>query len=863
LERPQILQSLQNSFSTKAQEIERGIHMPDPATVFQSSGLNVPYQYTPVVTHLNPPIQLPETGQLWAEVGKTALSAGQQLQQSALNPAVREQMKYGVDQYRRGQEAIAFNRQLGPLGNIFVQTGPEGTTIVPGANISDPTLAAMYQAALKLVPQPGKGDKVKAPDVNNPVQPVQPAPAQQQTPAQEPTPKPPTTQEMGKGQTSAATTSGLAASTDNDFLIGQMMQERQAAGLGGSEAAQQGTPAGMTFLNPATGNVQPLQTPSVFAPQAAAPPPPAPTQAQAPGSAISQITQQPGVALANWQNQNVHPVIAPKAVLDAVKTNVSTAAQDATYLPSGGVNGEPAWAIHMKGGGQTTISASQLATSPWGRALMATHNASEVMEAQANQPGQPQPGQAQTNQPGNMLLQAPPGQAGQPPAAPGAPGMAAVPPQPPGPPVPAAAPGMTDIYGNPLSAYTNVASAGGLTPDQLMAQTAPAAQPAQPAVQPGQPIHPAPSNSTLPQADQDAIQAQANRMGAPPAGKYEGDRRIEGTTGPYTYYRDDDPTSPSVGRAYTTLPGPAGQYYDQQRWYLGTREYTPYELPESAARQQMWDKWGVTGFLTRAEIDHMKPKAMEPWLQRAWQNENYQRSSPVEGLNNTLTASEQYHNSLTKIRDIIQTLGEHGYQNLSSRDKLGAQIKNAAVSLGIGPLVPGMDENAAAAIRDLDEEVGRAHDLLKAHPELSITPGEAEGINLPPIKLPLSTEIPEPSIPSSDVISDSAWSGRSVGTRLKNLNGLLAQGDDRYKDLIHQSQTQWMRIDPRHDANLLKIDQGIDLKDDTNHYRDHTYPSEFPTISPEEYTVFAKTHPPGTPFMTKGPNPQKLVTPPR
>jgi hypothetical protein len=837
--------------------------------VLQASGYT-PSEYHPIG------IEIPTgAGALWAGVGQTALAGaqqfGNQLQNSRLNPAFAAQQDYQKAQFQQGQDQIAYMKSLGPMGHMFVQTTPQGASMTAPASISDPTMAARFMEAAGVGPKVGAGGgngNGGPPTVNNPA-------AGNQSPyggleekstgaQQQQQPKgPPTAQEMGRGQASADTGDSRSASTDNDFLLQRMMQERQAVGLGGSDAAQQGTPASMTFTNPATGNVEPLQTPSVFASRGGAQAPAAPTgpppQAQTPAAA----TQTDQAAMAKWQAQNAHPVMTSQEALGWMK-NQTTLAQDATYLPMGGPNGSPAYAFHMKGGGMNIVPISQMIQKGAGP-LVAAQNTSAVISQtdQAQGGAAPMPSGTGAGAPqGTPAPSMPPG----PPPAPGLAGMpsgtGAGAPQPvsatPGPP-PAPGPQapITDVNGNPLGAYTNVASRGGLTPDQLTAQTAPGGQPAQPAPQPGQPLNPAPSNTTVAPAEQAAIQAQANHI-PKPTGAYQGDPIVPGTTGPYTYYRDDKPNSTSWGRIYTTLPGGAGHYFDQQRWYLGTDKYEPYELPESAARQQMWDKWGSKGFLTRDQINGMGAKEMEPWLQRAWQNDAYQRSSPTEGLNSSLTTSEQYHNSIKRIGDIIQTLGANGYPNLSARDLLMAKAKNAAVSLGAGPTVPGMDEYAASAIRDLDEELGHAHDLLKAHPELGITPGKTEGTNLPAIKPAWGVEIPEPNIPGSDALYDAAYSGRPMNLRLKTLNGLQTQGDARYKDLVNQAQTQWMRIDPRHDANVLKISQGQDIEG--NDYQGHTYPSEFPTVKPEDYGAWAKAHPGGT-FMTPGPNPKKLTAP--
>jgi hypothetical protein len=820
--------------------------------------MGIGYQSSFEPLRLNPPIQLQSSGPLWTEVGRTALQASDRLSNL---PEVYAKSKYDVAQYKAAEDQLAYMKSIG-WGRVLTQTGPGGATMIAPGQIADPTTAARITQAMGLTPQVGGGGSGPPPAVNNPAtQPQNQGPeligGQQPAPAPKTAPAPPTTKEMG------------SASTDNDFLIRRMIEERQAAGLDGSEAAQAGTPPGLTFTNPATGNVQPLQqtAPSMFAGRAATPPaaaPSGPAQAQppaqpstpgtVPGSLSDQYAQQ---QLANWQGQNQGGAASARAALEWAQTNRDTDINRAVYMDHGGPGGQPAFAFYGKKGGSNIVPLQQMVQSGFAPEVVA-QNISPVLSQSQRVTSMPSGNGAGATQ-GSPAAQPTPMPSGT-----GA-GTPQGPPAAPGP--PAQYPTIASDQGGPQGApgtsynpvpYQQAVAQATANPQNLTAQAASAGQPATVQPAPGQPVSPPPSNDTVPQADQAAIQAKASQMPAPSSGEYQGDRVVPGTTGPYTYYVDDNPKSPWRGRVYTALPGPEGHYFDQQKWYLGTTGYQPYELSDSAARQQMWDKWGTKGYLSRDQIATMPEKDMEPWLQRAWKNETFQRSSPTEGLNSSLTTSEQYHNSLKRISDIIQTLGENGYPNLSARDLLMAKAKNAAVSLGAGPTVPGMDEYAAAAIRDLDEELGHAHDLVKAHPELGITPGKTEGTNLPSIKPAFGVEIPEPNIPGSDPLYDAAYSGRPMNIRLKTLNGLQKQGDARYEDLVNQAQTQWMRIDPRHDANVLKINQGRDI--DGNDYQGHTYPSEFPTVKPEGYAAWAKAHP-GETFMTPGPNPKKLVAP--
>jgi len=860
-----------------------------PATI-QATGYS-PSEYRPV--SINVPTG---AGQLWAGVGKTALDAASQfnqtaqmMQQSPLNPAVHAQMDYNVAQYDAAQQHIKDVQAMGPLGQVVQKTGPQGLETVPIASIQDPTLAARLTAQMGLTPKPGGGGSGPPPTVNNPAvqQPASPqdqgqsdlqqhpenyflnpatgsyerradappiqAQPQQVTPQQK---GPPTPSQMVKPQASAAP--AAPASMSDIGLVPSQGGSTAASTAGGPGQLNTGQPQDPDIVaTPAqqpSGSIWNPMRPAPAAPPApgAPPTPPAqPAQGQSPAAA----TQADQAAMQQWQQQNAHPVMSSQDALSWMKQQ-STLAQDATYLPMGGPGGAPAFAFHMKGGGINTVPVSQMVSRGAGP-LVAAQNTSQVISAtdQQQQGGdQGQPPVAQT--PPNI---SPPPPANLPPPAPAGPSQngQVYNPLPPSP-GPNAPPAPGDY--NPAP-YRNAVAQATANPQNLMAQTAPAGQPAQTGPAPGTPINPPPSNATVSQEDQNTIQASADKMGE--QRKYTGDRPVPGNTGPYTYYRDDDPNSPSRGRVYTTLPGPAGQYFNQQRWYLGSTGYQPYELPDSAARQQMWDKWGTKGYLTRDDIATMTPQQMEPWLQRAWQNDTFQRSSPTDGLNKTLDTSEQLHNSLQKISDIQQALAANGITNLNSTDLMRAKVENAKVAISskkpwmqedqlqrtgnvagaaLG-LFSNMDENSAAAIRTLDEETNKAQQLLKDHPELLMPLGQAEGQETPNIHLADWVRLGLPNIPASNVLSDSAFSGQDLQTRLRNLKGLQTLGDNRYKSLVDQAQTQWMRIDPKHDANLLKLGQNRDLVDDSNDYRSHVF-----KVTPDQYPEYAKAHP-GTLFM--------------
>src|SRR6266481_3087241 len=87
--------------------------MADPATQFNRPGLSYT-GYTPVKTELASPMQLPGTGELWAQAGKNAMAGAAQvfdtLMKSPLNPQVKKQMELGVKTAQQGIDTIDWAR---------------------------------------------------------------------------------------------------------------------------------------------------------------------------------------------------------------------------------------------------------------------------------------------------------------------------------------------------------------------------------------------------------------------------------------------------------------------------------------------------------------------------------------------------------------------------------------------------------------------------------------------------------------------------------------------------------------------------------------------------------------------------------
>jgi hypothetical protein len=807
--------------------------MAAPETQFQQAGISAS-GYSPTVTQLAPPIRLEGSGALWAQVGKTAMDAasqaGEMLQKSPLNPAVRAAINYNVDQYKRAQEVIQKQRDMGPYGYITSQVGPGGLSTVSPAQITDPTLAQGYLSALQKgyippvttkdggppgPPAPGTGgDQDK-----KPAQPVQqptnqgpeliggtPPPAPAAPPPQN---GPPAPGDMGKptasadiwaapGQPPAAPSFQGPDQAQTAAAVQDALRRNQFA------SNQPGVPAGYQ--------------------------PPSGPDAQAQEAQRQQQLQQ-------WQAQNAHPVASASDALKWAK-QFHTGYTDATYLPHGGPAGEPAFNFTGKNGASNIVPISQMVRNGFGPTV-ASSNTSSVLNVadQITKAGQ---GPQGPGLPFGPVSPAQP-QPGQPPPAPGPPGQ---PPQQPGQPV-------TDVQGNPLSAYTNVPSRGGLSPGQLSADTSGAGQPAQPS-----PAQQPPAIPNLSDADQKAIQDKANAMPEPEEGK--GDTPISYPGSPILFYRDNSPQGRGPDgkrRVYSLLPSDPGQYYNPMRWYLGTKEYRAVELPESEMRRNM-DYWVKAGYKSPAEVENMSAEQMKPWLRNAWEQQNFSRSPTEGGINMTLDKIEDLHNTVNRIQDIERTLGENGKPALNEMDRSLAEAKAWAERTGShAPLyqqsppqfvgtsfaapiswLSGLDNTTSKTILDLQQQVGHVRDLLASNPELNLTPGKTQGLGIPAIG-----PVPIPDVVPTDVLD--MFTGRNYKENISRLNGYQNQITKRYGDLVGGTHEQRQHIDPRHQENVDALNAHGDLPDVNNQYRNRLF-----TVSEDDYPEFAAHHP-NTPFI--------------
>ena len=642
------------------------------------------------------------------------------------------------------------------------------------------------------------------------------------------------------------------------------------------------------------------------------------TPGTVPGSLSDQFAQQ---QTQQWQNQNATQPLTADDAMKYMKTK-TTLVQDATFLPHGGPNGAPAYAFHMKGGGVNTVPVSQMAQDGAGPTIAAQNtsmvlSASDRLKQQqqnalaappdqtqqappqappqtppnisppppANLPQQPSisppppanlptPPNISPPPPANLPQQpniSPPPPANLPPPAPTGP-LPGQPPTPmpsgtglaapqgtPAPSTPPPAPGtpaallaaarrpITDVVsGVPLSAYTATPSQGGPPVSQLSAQETGAGQPAQRDMW-----------DVVPAAQQKEITSAAKAMGDT-SGPYAGDRRVEGNTGPYNYYINDDPKSNSRGRVYTVEPpGPTDGYYNERRWYLGDREYRTIALPNADMKQHLKDYWSTqAGVLTPQEVDEIAakgPEAMKPWLQRAYYNDKYANHAPTDAYSGDLDAAENIHKSYNRIGNMLQALDNHGYSHLSTKDRLNSLGGNVAQTAGLSSDAGGMNSRDAQIIRALDQEVAYAEAQAKAHPDLQLRTAESQGLDLQKATFPIAgSPVTLPNVAGSSPLQDIAFSGEPLQVRLDRLKSMQGMLNERYKDLIHQGSTQMMKVDPKHDANVIRISQGQNIEDKWDQYSGHSYPGDPPTVKGTDIAEFNRTHPAGTPFLPYG-----------
>lgn len=525
----------------------------DPATQFQQAGLSIPYQFQPTVTQLGGSHLFGGAGEILAGAGKTALAGAAQLfqtlKESPLNPLVKAKMDAGIKAAQQGMDITDWANQQGQAGKMLFGVTPEGTAaMTSGAAASQ--LNPMVGTSL-LANEPGK------PQVNQPHRGNDPS----ETPVTPPVPAP----------------------------------------------APAPGPTG-TFVNPATGNVEPLQT----TPPGAQPTPQAQPQPNQPpkypqdllrptASMFGRPGGQPPAApdfsgqlaqfnvpsrggttaglsastepaadqkaqqdLANWQNTTqTEPLTAD----DAMKwiRRQTTKAKHATYMPHGGPNNSPAFAFDMDGGGSNIIPVTQMVQNGAGPSV-AAQNTSVVLSQSDKIKQQQQAAQA--------AVQGAPPQQVAPTIASDQGGLQGAPPL-----APTIASDQGGVQGAPPApstaydptAYRQAIAQATADRRNLTAQTGPATPPAQPAAQ------------TPPPAISDA-DFHANVKPLPsdqvPKGEEATDPFVKNFGG-FDWYQDRHD-----GRLYATMKSPTSTL-NQQRFYWGSKGWEDMPMENSQLRQEL------------------------------------------------------------------------------------------------------------------------------------------------------------------------------------------------------------------------------------------------------------------------------------
>jgi hypothetical protein len=783
-----------------------------------------------------------EAGALWAGVGKTAMEAANQLMSSPINPLVREQMKEGVQRAQLGEAAMkhaAANKNW--LYGTVAET-PQGATMV--APITQP----VTQQAAQNIDTTGDGSDNKTVTKPNPTitrtgkntgvdengQPYYEAkPGSNQwtsgTPPQPP-PKDPSAGMAQGGLVRGYDAGGTVSSESKSDAapLNQMALERQAAGLGTR-----------MFLNPSTGNYEPTQAQepppqvnppqqggSIWSPARRPTPlaPPAPDN-QAPQQAQAAPPPPEASALAHWQDQNVHPVIAPKAVLDAFRTNVSTAAQDATYLSGGGIKGEPAWVINLKGGGSTTISASQLAATPWGRALMTNHNASEVLEQQSN-------------------AQQPQGNGQQPPSSQQGPvwspfgNQVPFPASAPAPPVPQ--------QPNPAQRYPTIAQ------DQTGPPAAPGAYNPAP--------YQMPQGPTVSQtgAVNPALMAGGSNQQAVEGAKAAADAQKENASAE-TLNADANSAHPifnwqtdEKGKVYTSLPEDAAHPFLERRFYKGSSGFVPGQgSPEDLRKQQLLEEYAGPGgppipdgiTMNYDTIKNSSPEWQDLWLRHArfyklHPNAPDPTGPQAIGLQNAANSIKDAQ----QIEDKILWLKENKIPlSTISQDEMVRSKEAAWAQAAYQPGMPSWAQSWGHDFWDFLAKKGPvnkfadslAQDMVNLNTHLGKTPGGTyEGIAATPKQEELGGTIPFTNIDLS------VPRGTNVST-INPLNKITQGGNDydtalagirevknnaiadykRYNDELTKGGSRIPETDLKNLSNLTDSTKGY-IEDENNRMRD-------------------------------------------
>lgn len=334
---------------------------PGSETQFAQAGLNVPYQYTPVETRLNSPIELHPAD--YSGIAAAVSGLPKALMESPLNPAVRAKIQAEAARYKAEQQLIS-NASNDPKSQAFI--GYQGGAITVQPKITSGP--AGYTSAGGTLDNQGAQ--------NQPTD-------QGQQPQQQ-------TQDTGQnvtaGQPGVGNLQGQGISPTSGVNLGA--QPTNFFGAPGSGAPPPAAPGAVPKAEPP---ITPATTPATPQPQGGA----------------------NDIVMAQWQDQNAHPVAPASEAKKWAQNNFDTRVQDATYMPHGGPLNQPAYAFHMKGGGTNMVPLSQMVQNGFAANVAGNQTSMTLSAADKVRQGQPQaaPG-------GQQVAQA---QGQPPPQAPGAP----------------------------------------------------------------------------------------------------------------------------------------------------------------------------------------------------------------------------------------------------------------------------------------------------------------------------------------------------------------------------------------------------------------------------------------------------------
>lgn len=636
------------------------------------------------------------------------MQAGDRLMNSPINPLVRAQMKEGIARAQAGLQNLQYAQTLTPqqrflLGRQTTQGYEQISPAEAGAKVF-PYFQPKLKKSTGGKPEPSAPST--APGTGSEPQEATTPPKKYPVITDEPKNLQPDQQPKLDPETNLP----IAETDTSDFYAHQGGLVVRGYDKGGSVSdAPPGPPPAPLgpFLNPATGNYEPIQQPPIQASPFARPgptPPPAPVQPP-------QQPQPNQTMLANQQNPpGIHPVISSQDVLELAK-HWNTGVQSVAYHPMG-PNG-PQYSLFGKNG--TPLGKVDAATiTQLSPGLVAGSNTGTVMQVAANsqqpQPGTPSP-QAiaaarqqanqfaatggpppggpppQTNQPGNMLLQ--------PPAAPGPP-----PGQPP------QGPGAYNAAAYQMPQGPTITQSGDVNPALMAGGSDEQALAAAKAAAMKSGTHTADSSTsevTPLSADDKAVftpeaianaRAQAKIATNQPAND-DGDPRMDYDLGPWHIYRDD---KNKTGELYAVRPG-LSSLFKQQRYYLGSDGWQEYELPNTNMRMNVEAEYGGrpggVGGAPCAEC----PGGKYPVF-----NHDQIVNMSVPAMQNALKLAGNYHNTSGEPNSNM-TARLDGLANISKRMQRVIDGVDVAIKAGIDPTTYGRQ-----ALK-FSQEAQAAHDI--------------------------------------------------------------------------------------------------------------------------------------------------------